>query len=176
MDAEQTYLQTSINLLTLKLEEMFNKETAIVYNTYQCYLKITPSRLHQSYERATRLGYKMGAKMVRGAYLASEKKEFDHLFCSSLEETHKTYNDSIPYLFDRLIKNDNVQIVFATHNQDSVVKVLEHFKEYRVDPKENKIFFANLLGMSDNLTFILAQVFIFDLIIFFPFLTKFRIE
>ena len=69
VDAEQTYFQPAIHRITMEMMKKFNTEKAIVFNTYQNYLKIAYHSLVLDLEQAARQDFYFGAKLVRGAYM-----------------------------------------------------------------------------------------------------------
>lgn len=168
IDAEQVRFQPAIDHLVLDLQQTFNRTSTtdkpIIYNTYQCYLKDAPERLRSDVERSDRFGYHFGGKLVRGAYMESErllakKAGLPSPIYETIEETHQCYNDSVDYLLlHASIQSDkHVEVMCATHNQTSIEKAIDAMNKYRIDRKSTNICFAQLYGMSDHLSFNLGK-------------------
>mmetsp|Transcript_78327 Transcript_78327/g.227242 ORF Transcript_78327/g.227242 Transcript_78327/m.227242 type:complete len:572 (+) Transcript_78327:110-1825(+) len=168
IDAEQTRFQPAIDNLVLDLQQIHNQvgksDKPIIYNTYQCYLKDAPERLRTDLDRAKRFNYHFGAKLVRGAYMESERllAAVAHLpspIHETIEDTHACYNDSIDFLLQESTKSAKrkVEIMCATHNQQSIEKALELMEKYGVDRSKNTVCFGQLFGMSDHLSFNLGR-------------------
>jgi proline dehydrogenase len=164
IDAEQVRYQPAIDNLVLELQRQFNVEDKpIIYNTYQCYLKDSPERLRTDVQRAERFNYHFGAKLVRGAYMESEREvaELSGLpdpIHESIEATHQCYNDSVNFLLRHSVESDKMaELMCATHNQESIEKAIDAMNEYGIDRKGSTICFAQLYGMSDHLTFNLGK-------------------
>ena len=163
IDAEQVRFQPAIDNLVLELQQKYNStndtDRPIVFNTYQCYLQDTASRLRVDIARSERFSYHFGAKLVRGAYLESERALAQEMGYPSpihetLDDTHACYNDSVEFLMRHSQKTDQqVELVCATHNQESIEKAIGLMEELGVDKSDGPVHFAQLLGMSDNLTF-----------------------
>ena len=163
IDAEWVRVQPAIDNLVLDLQQTFNcireSDKPIIYNTYQCYLKDAAARLRTDVQRADRFDYHFGAKLVRGAYMESERKTAKENGLPSpihetIEETHACYNDSIDFLLRYSASSDKqVELMCATHNQESIEKAIEAMNKYHIDRKSPTICFAQLLGMSDHLSF-----------------------
>ena len=163
VDAEQVRFQPAIDNLVLNLMQQCNQQEPIIFNTYQCYRTDTPQRLRTDLARSERLSYHFGAKLVRGAYLESERalakaKGYPSPLHETLADTHACYNGSVEYVMRRCSQNDKnnnnvVELVCATHNQESIEKAIGLMNELGMDKRNGPVHFAQLLGMSDNLTF-----------------------
>ncbi|GJJ70833.1 proline dehydrogenase [Entomortierella parvispora] len=125
IDAEQTYFQPAIDSVALHLQERFNhsatsteslvsdggdKDGPLIFNTYQMYLKDALGRLQQDYTRAQRNGYVLAAKLVRGAYMVSERKRAQELgledpICDGIEATHVSYNAGVDFLLGEMMNS-----------------------------------------------------------------------
>jgi proline dehydrogenase len=158
IDAEQVRYQPAIDNLVLGLQRQFNiGDKPIIYNTYQCYLRDAPERLRIDVARSERFGYHFGAKLVRGAYMESERELAESLDLEdpihpTIEETHECYDKAVDYLLQHSIRSDlNVEIMCATHNRASIVNAIESMNSYGIDRTASTICFAQLYGMSDQL-------------------------
>lgn len=168
IDAEQYRFQPAIDNLVLDLQRNFNAtdktDKPIIYNTYQCYLKDTAERLTTDMERSERHSFHFGAKLVRGAYMEGERTLAESLGYESpihetIEHTHACYDDSVDYLLhqSKRGKDRKVEMMLASHNQNSIEKAIETMDHLDIDPRASTICFAQLYGMTDNLTYNLGQ-------------------
>jgi proline dehydrogenase len=153
--------------LVLELQYTYNSKSVtdfpVIYNTYQCYLKDASRRLRADLERSKRYDYHFGAKLVRGAYMESERALAASLgLPSPIHETKANtdacYNDAVKFLLGQSTKSDsNVEFMCATHNQDTIEKAIHIMGELNIDPQDRTISFAQLYGMMDNLTYNLGK-------------------
>jgi proline dehydrogenase len=167
IDAEQTRFQPAIDNLVLDLQQTYNvvdnSDIPIIYNTYQCYLKDAPERLRTDVNRAKRFNYHFGAKLVRGAYMESERllaeiAQAPSPIHDTINDTHACYNDSVEFLLEQSVKSEQViEIMCATHNQLSIEKAIAAMEKCGVDRSTNTICFGQLYGMSDHLSFNLGR-------------------
>jgi len=167
VDAEQTRFQPAIDTLVFHLQQKFNStETAkspVIFNTYQCYLKDTVQRLRMDVERSERFSYHFGAKLVRGAYMESEKASAAMLHYPSpihetVEDTHMCYNDSVEFLMRKSVEsNREIEVMCATHNENSIQLAIQLMGELGIAKDSHSVYFGQLFGMSDNLTFNLGK-------------------
>lgn len=142
IDAEHSIIQTTINDIAIRLAEVYNKESCVIWNTYQMYLRGSLQRLKSDISKTN-----LGVKLVRGAYISTEKPEIIH---SCIQKTHDNYNSAVDYCID-YIKKDNsptkIQVMIATHNGESVNLAIEKLKG-----NKNLAKFGQLLGIKDDLT------------------------
>ena len=168
-DAEQNALQAGIDAWTMKFQRRYNAEVpgrALVYGTYQAYLRSTPATLARHLAAAIDGDFTLGVKLVRGAYLGSDPR---HLFCGSKEETDRQYNEIATALINREFNGvltplngregfPRVNVVLASHNLQSVRTAMKARKT-QIDKEEEKIdlVFGQLMGMADHITCGLIQ-------------------
>lgn len=167
VDAESQEYQISIDKVTLELMREFNRDgTAVVYNTYQAYLKKTPKNVMDHLIEASKGGFTLGLKVVRGAYILTEERSFIH---DTKEDTDHSYNsiaqgalrrqlgvvgspgpDSVPF--------PSVKLLLCGHNKESLDKALGlHQDRVKNDLPTVPVAFAQLHGMSDALSFSLLN-------------------
>lgn len=168
VDAEQTYFQPAIHRIAMEMMKKFNTEKAIVFNTYQNYLKICNSSLVLDLEQAARQDFYFGAKLVRGAYMEQERERAEILgyedpINPTYEATTEMYHKNLLECMTRMVElkktgnQDKVGIMVASHNADTVRFAIENMKKNGINPEDRLICFGQLLGMCDNITFPLGQ-------------------
>lgn len=162
VDAEQTYFQPAISKLALDSQRIYNREKPVVFNTYQCYLKEAYKNITMDVELSKREGWCFAAKLVRGAYMYQEReraKEFryEDPINPDYESTSKMYHRCLYYLLDEIALNRKANVMVASHNEDTIKKTLTRMNELGLLPTENKVFFGQLLGMCDQISFPLGQ-------------------
>ncbi|KAE8285077.1 Proline dehydrogenase 1, mitochondrial [Larimichthys crocea] len=162
VDAEQTYFQPAISRLTLEMQRIFNREKPIIFNTYQCYLKEAYDNVTMDIELSRREGWYFGAKLVRGAYMYQERdraKEigYEDPINPDYEATNRMYHKCLEYVLEEIEHRRKANIMVASHNEDTVKFTLEKMNEMGLSPTENKVYFGQLLGMCDQISFPLGQ-------------------
>ncbi|TKS84479.1 Proline dehydrogenase 1, mitochondrial [Collichthys lucidus] len=162
VDAEQTYFQPAISRLTLEMQRIFNREKPIIFNTYQCYLKEAYENVTMDIELSRREGWYFGAKLVRGAYMYQERdraKEigYEDPINPDYEATNRMYHKCLEYVLEEIEHSRKANIMVASHNEDTVKFTLEKMNEMGLSPTENKVYFGQLLGMCDQISFPLGQ-------------------
>jgi proline dehydrogenase len=159
IDAEESWIQNTIDRLAESMMVKYNKEKTIVYNTFQMYRHDRLDYLKEKLNEAKREGFKLGVKVVRGAYMEKERAragEMDYL--SPIQPDKVTCDQDFDAALELLVENlDHCAFCCGTHNEDSNMLLAELMEKYNVDQNDERIYFAQLLGMSDNISFNLAK-------------------
>ncbi|XP_050949415.1 proline dehydrogenase 1, mitochondrial [Labeo rohita] len=162
VDAEQTYFQPAISRLTLEMQRIFNREKPNIFNTYQCYLKEAYDNVSVDVELSRREGWYFGAKLVRGAYMYQERSRaaeigYEDPINPDYDTTNRMYHKCLEYILEEINHNRMANVMVASHNEDTVKFTLEKMNEMNLSPTENKVYFGQLLGMCDQISFPLGQ-------------------
>jgi len=168
VDAEQTYFQPAISRLTMELMRKYNKEKAIVFNTYQCYLKETYHNVELDLEQAQRQNFYFGAKLVRGAYMEQERARaaslgYEDPVNENYEATTAMYHRTLSECLRRIQQlkettdEKRIGVMVASHNPDTVRFTIQKMEELGISPEDKVICFGQLLGMCDQISFPLGQ-------------------
>eukprot|EP00208_Stichococcus_sp_RCC1054_P008703 CAMPEP_0206151982 /NCGR_PEP_ID=MMETSP1473-20131121/39090_1 /ASSEMBLY_ACC=CAM_ASM_001109 /TAXON_ID=1461547 /ORGANISM="Stichococcus sp, Strain RCC1054" /LENGTH=596 /DNA_ID=CAMNT_0053549535 /DNA_START=1925 /DNA_END=3715 /DNA_ORIENTATION=+ len=161
IDGEHSYFQPAIDFLAVELQRQFNRQAPVVYNTYQCYLKDSHARLEVDVERARQEGWRLGAKLVRGAYMVlelgwAERQGVPSPIHDRLQDTHTNYDRCVEMMLDQVAEG-GAEVMVATHNQASIQAAVAGMAARGVGPPPScGVFFCQLLGMADHLTFTLG--------------------
>ncbi len=159
IDAEETWIQDTIDQLALDMMRRFNKKQCIVYNTYQLYRHDKLSSLMDDNEIGVKEQFILGAKLVRGAYMEKERKRaqekgYPSPIQATKEDSDKDYNLALEYCTDNV---DTIAFIAGTHNEDSCRLLTELMQKKGIEQKDPHVYYSQLLGMSDNLSFNLAD-------------------
>eukprot|EP00644_Phytophthora_capsici_P007303 jgi/Phyca11/566837/estExt2_Genewise1.C_PHYCAscaffold_220534 len=158
VDAEQTYMQPAIDHLTLNLQRKYNRDGAdTIYNTFQCYLKMSSDRIDIDLERARREKFRFAAKLVRGAYMVQERKRardkgYADPIHDTIEDTHVNYDAQV----SKLLRNNHLaSFMVASHNEKSVVNTVQQMQDIGISATGG-VYFGQLLGMCDHVSYTLG--------------------
>ena len=159
VDAEESWIQDAIDEIVLTMMMKYNKEKAIVYNTSQMYRHDRLNYLETLYEAALRNNFFLGIKLVRGAYIEKENKRakrnnYLSPICRSKELTDQNFNNGASYILSNLNK---FSLFSGTHNEESIYKIINIMETNNINKDDANIWFGQLYGMSDNITFNLAS-------------------
>lgn len=159
VDAEESWIQRPIDQLVDDMMARYNRERAIVYNTYQLYRVETLERLRRDITLADQAGYFLGAKLVRGAYMEKERERASKLgYPSPIHPTRKATDEAFNQALALCVSNlDRVYFMCGSHNEYSNGLLIRYMEERDLDPNDERIWFAQLYGMSDNISFNLAR-------------------
>ncbi len=159
IDAEESWMQDAVDDLVEELMAEFNKERIVVFGTLQLYRWDRLDYLKGLHERANNNGFKIGMKLVRGAYMEKERERAAELnykdpICANKEATDKMYNDVLRYMFSNL----NTMAIFAgTHNEDSSYLLMDLIDESKIANNDKRLWFGQLYGMSDHISYNLSK-------------------
>lgn len=158
IDAEESWMQDAADDLVLDLMRKYNTEKAIVFNTFQLYRWDRLDYIKKLYALGQEEGFMIGAKLVRGAYMEKEndralEKGYKTPICASKRETDANFDDTVAYIMDHL---DRFNLFSGTHNEQSSLKLIAKMQELGLEPSDPRIWFGQLFGMSDHISFNLA--------------------
>lgn len=159
IDGEESWMQDAADDLVTEMMRKYNKEKAIVFNTLQLYRWDRLDYLKNLHEQAKIEGFHIGMKLVRGAYMEKENKRAEENgyptpICASKEATDVNYDTTVIYMMENLEK---MSIFAGTHNEDSSYKLMDLMQKMNIAKNDNRIWFGQLYGMSDNISYNLAQ-------------------
>lgn len=159
IDGEESWMQDAADDLCEDLMRKYNTEKPIVYNTLQAYRWDRFDYLKGIHERAIADGFKVGFKIVRGAYMEKERerareKGYPSPICESKQATDENFNTCMTHILNNL---DVISIFIGTHNEQSCYLAMEQMKTLGIDRKDNNVWFGQLYGMSDHISFNLAE-------------------
>jgi len=159
IDAEETWMQDATDDLVEEMMRAYNKEVPIVYNTLQLYRWDRLEYLKKLHERAKKEGYKLGIKIVRGAYMEKEReraeeKGYPSPICASKKETDDNFNAVLTYVLNNL---RDMSLFVGTHNEYSCYLAMNLMNELNISKSDNRVWFGQLYGMSDHISFNLAN-------------------
>lgn len=159
IDAEESWMQVSIDNIVEEMMRAYNKTSVIVYNTYQLYRHDKLEDLRLAYQKGLDNGYLIGAKLVRGAYMEKERNyanenNIPSVINTDKKATDKSYNDALEFAVKHYKK---MASVCASHNVESNLLQAKLIDQSGIDKTHPHLNFCQLYGMSDNITFNLAQ-------------------
>jgi proline dehydrogenase len=158
IDAEETWFQNTIDQLADEMMRRYNGERVVALNTFQLYRHDRLAFLQASHARSRAAGYLLGAKLVRGAYMVKERDRAEERGYPSpiqpdLASTHRDFDAAVRFCLERL---DSIAVTIGSHNEASTTRAAAFMDEQALPRNHPHVRFAQLLGMSDNLTFNLS--------------------
>lgn len=158
-DAEESWIQDTLDELITGMMMSYNKERVAVYHTIQCYRHDRLDYLKSLYQHAVDNDYLLGIKTVRGAYMEKERKRaasmgYESPIHPNKELVDRDYNDALEFCLKHI---DRISLINATHNEDSTALLAEKMDEMNLNGNNPHIMFSQLYGMGDHLTYNLAN-------------------
>ncbi|MDT0641716.1 proline dehydrogenase family protein [Zunongwangia sp. F363] len=158
-DGEESWMQGAADELMEEMMRKYNKEKALIFNTLQCYRWDRLDYLKELHERAKKDGFKIGAKIVRGAYMEKENARAKKLgyhtpICESKEATDVNFNSVMSYCLNNL---EDISVFIGTHNEVSNYLALQIMEDKGISIDDQRIWFSQLFGMSDHISYNLAR-------------------
>lgn len=159
IDAEESWIQKAADMLTTTMMQKYNIQKPVVFNTLQMYRHDRLDFLKTQHSLAKSKGFNLGYKLVRGAYMEKENNRaidnhYNSPIHSSKAETDKCFNQGLEYI----VKNiDTISLFAGTHNEESSYLLMELMKTYHLKNNDKRIWFGQLYGMSDHISFNLAS-------------------
>ncbi len=159
VDAEHSWMQDAVDDLVEEMMRKYNKQKAIVFGTLQMYRWDRLDYLKDIHKRSLEYGFHVGMKIVRGAYMEVEaerakEKGYKNPICESKAATDINYNAAIEYMVDHI---DTMAVYAGTHNEESSRRLMRLLDEKGLPHNDKRIWFGQLYGMSDNISFNLGN-------------------
>ncbi len=159
IDAEETWIQDPIDKLAYEMMRKYNTKSAIVFNTFQMYRKDMALKLREAMQEAAMNNVFLGVKLVRGAYMEkeaarAEKNRYENPIHSTKEETDKAFNKGLTFCLDN---KQRVTLMCGSHNDYSNRFLTVLMEKHGMKPDDPRVWFAQLLGMSDHISFNLSR-------------------
>ena len=159
IDAEESWLQTAMDDLTEQMMRQYNREEVWIYHTVQMYRHDRLAYLEKLIQRAQRQSFKIGVKLVRGAYIEKEnaraqKMNYPSPMCTTKQHTDNNFDAAIRLIIDHL---DTVALFYGSHNEASAYVLIAILQQKKIPSNHPHLWFGQLYGMSDHISFNLAQ-------------------
>jgi proline dehydrogenase len=159
IDAEESWIQDAIDQIAEEMMLRYNKTRCVIFNTIQLYRWDRLAYLSKLEQKARDSNFKIGMKLVRGAYMEKERERAQKLgyknpICSDKSTTDINFDNGTRFCLDNL---NRFEVFLGTHNEASSILLTQLMKEKSISNHDKRIWFGQLYGMSDQITFNLAQ-------------------
>ena len=159
IDAEESWIQNGIDKITEILMKEFNKNDVVVFNTVQLYRKDRLHYIKKLHLLAQKEKFKIGLKLVRGAYMEKErnyakKNKYVSPIHETKEDCDRDFNNALKYCIQNI---NDISIFVGTHNEESCIYLTKLMKENNIKENDPRIYFSQLFGMSDHISYNLAK-------------------
>jgi proline dehydrogenase len=159
IDAEESWIQDVIDNITLNMMRKYNTEKVIIYNTAQLYRWDRIAYLKELLATAKKENFKIGIKLVRGAYIEKERARAEKMgykdpMQQTKSDTDKDFNLALRFCIENI---STISFCCASHNEESNLFLIDLMKKNNIAINDDRIFFAQLLGMSDHISMNMSQ-------------------
>lgn len=160
IDAEESWMQDAADELVVKMMQRYNQQKIIVFNTLQMYRHDRLDYLKKLHQKAQSEGFYIGMKIVRGAYMEKENNRAVQQgkpspICENKEATDANFDAAIAFMVQNI---DRMAIFAGTHNEESSYFLMDLMQKKNISNADNRVWFGQLYGMSDNISYNLAKV------------------
>lgn len=158
IDAEESWMQDAADMLAEQMMQKYNKKKAIVFNTVQMYRWDRMGYLKKLHQKAEKEGFRIGVKVVRGAYMEKENERalergYATPICDNKAETDINFDTAVAYMLHHI---KTISLFAGTHNEESTYRLMQLMKENEIANNDSRIWFGQLYGMSDHISFNLS--------------------
>jgi len=159
IDAEDSWIQNPIDELAYEMMQKYNGQKAVVFNTFQMYRADMLGNLRNAFHEAAMYNYFLGVKMVRGAYMEKEAERAARIgYANPIHPNKQASDDSFNKGLAFCIDNkQRISVMCGSHNEYSNQYLTVLMNKHGMANNDNRVWFAQLLGMSDNISFNLAK-------------------
>ena len=159
IDAEESWIQDAVDDLILELMQTYNSDDLIVYSTLQTYRWDRLDYLKKIHAKAKTHNFKLGFKVVRGAYMEKERQRAKDLgykspICETKALTDALFDATVTYIFSNL---KSIHVFIGTHNEESTHLAIKLMEVSNISNSDSRVWFGQLYGMSDHISFNLAN-------------------
>lgn len=159
VDAEETWIQKPIDELAYEMMARYNQKKAIVFNTYQLYRTASLANLKNAHTIALSRNYHLGAKLVRGAYMEKERARaasmgYENPIQPDKAASDQAFNEALEFCIKNIAQ---ISFMCGSHNEQSNLYLTQLMAQHNIAPEDPRVWFAQLYGMSDNISFNLAK-------------------
>lgn len=159
IDGEESWMQDAADQIVEDLMRKYNKKKAVVFNTLQMYRWDRLDYIKELHKKAVAEGFKIGMKVVRGAYMEKENERAEKLgyatpICATKKATDENFDNAVNYMMNNL---DVISFFSGTHNEKSCYRLMELMEKANITNNDPRVWFGQLLGMSDHISYNLAE-------------------
>ncbi len=159
IDSEESWYQDVVDELVYEMMLRYNIDKPIVFNTFQMYRHEMLENLKKAFKKSIEEKFYMGAKLVRGAYMEKERKRavekgYQDPINATKVMTDQAFNDALEFCIQNI---NHISVCCGSHNEASNYHMIRLIEKYGLSKNDERIFSAQLFGMSDHISYNLAS-------------------